>query len=182
MTATEKVSCGDDSIPACKERSKKASELKASEMGSVVFVNSLTEVKNFKLSKEVLRSEVQATLSNQVFTNQQMVGDAEYQTTITANVEPVIGDTLRAQMAEVIRAQVYVIVGGKIDFSPIQNPSPMANEAQDNEELAELNRDKANKGKKNKIVENEAPEEIVVRQQVVPPSAPRKPEKPTFTF
>lgn len=126
VTATDRVPCGDDSIPVCKERSKKAAELKATEMGSVVFVNSLTEVKNFKLSKEELRSEVQASLSNKVFTNQHVVGDAEYETTITADVEPVIGDRLREQVAEGIRFQVYDKVGGRIDFASVKNPSHFA--------------------------------------------------------
>ncbi len=174
VSATEKVACGDDSIPVCKERSKKAVELKASEMGSVVFINSLTEVKNFKLSKEVLRSEVQATLSNKVFSNQRMVGETEYETTITANVEPVIGDALREQMAGVIRSQVYDIVGGKIDFSQVQNPSQFTEE--DDETQA-----KPAKGKKKKAVQ----EEIVEEKEEPPQQAPkpvRKIEKPTFSF
>lgn len=126
VTATDRVPCGDDSIPVCKERSKKAAELKATEMGSVVFVNSLTEVKNFKLTKEELRSEVQASLSNKVFSNQHVVGDAEYETTVTADVEPVIGDRLREQIAEGIRFQVYDQVGGRIDFASVKNPAQFA--------------------------------------------------------
>lgn len=185
VTVTEKVACGDDSIPVCKERSKKAAELKASETGSVVFVNSLTEVKNFKLSKEEIRSEVQATLSNKVFTNQHMVGETEYETTITANVEPAIGDSLREQMGDAIRSQVYDIVGGRIDFSQVQNPAQAnADSGQDSEDAAPA---RSSKGKKKKAVE-------VVEDQpapyVAPPPAPapepaptrRRLEKPTFTF
>lgn len=155
VSAIEKVACGDDSIPVCKERSKKAAELKASEMGSVVFVNSLTEVKNFKLTKEELRSEVQATLSNKVFSNQHMVGEAEYETTITANVEPVIGNTIREQMAGVIRSQVYDMVGGKIDFSQVQNPS-ISGKEQDGDEIEQV---RPAKGNKKKVVREDAVEE-----------------------
>ncbi len=186
ITATEKVPCGDDSIPVCKERSKKAAELKASEMGSVVFVNSLTEVKNFKLSKEELRSEVQATLSNKVFSNQHMVGETEYETTITANVEPVIGDTLRQQMADGIRSQVYDTVGGRIDFSQIQNPAQLAGGSEDGEE--EVVPVKPTKGRKKRAVEaveeQQAPQEETPRTQPPAPApAPvRRLEKPTFSF
>jgi hypothetical protein len=182
ISATERVACGDDSIPVCKERSKKAAELKASEMGSVVFVNSLTEVKNFKLSKEELRSEVQATLSNKVFSNQHMVGETEYETTITANVEPVIGDTLREQMAGAIRSKVYDTVGGRIDFSQVQDPSQFSDE-QDDVVAA-----KPARSKKKKVVQEEAAEEQEAPQQAAPrpepPPAPvrRRLEKPTFTF
>lgn len=181
VTVTEKVPCGDDSIPVCKERSKKAAEQKASETGSVVFVNSLTEVKNFKLSKEDIRSEVQATLSNKVFSNQHMVGETEYETTITANVEPAIGDSLREQMAGSIRSQVYDIIGGRIDFSQVQNPSQFTDDSQDSEDAAPV---RTTKGKKKKTVE--VVEEQAAPQEVAPPPQPapvrRKLEKPTFTF
>ncbi len=185
ITATEKVACGDDSIPVCKERSKKAAELKATEMGSVVFVNSLTEVKNFKLSKEELRSEVQATLSNKVFSNQHMVGETEYETTITATVEPVIGDTLREQMAGAIRSQVYEMVGGRMDFSQVQNPSQATAYGEPGGE--ETAPSKSSRGKKKKAAEAEepAPQEAEPQPAPVPAPAPRpvrRLEKPTFTF
>jgi hypothetical protein len=182
VTATERVACGDDSIPVCKERSKKAAELKASEMGSVVFVNSLTEVKNFKLSKEELRSEVQATLSNKVFSNQHMVGETEYETTIMANVEPVIGDTLRAQIAGGIRSQVYDMVGGRIDFSQVQDPSQFSDDRGE-EEAAPV---RTAKTKKKKVVQEEPVEEQEPSQEETParpaPAPVRRLEKPMFTF
>lgn len=182
VTATERVACGDDSIPVCKERSKKAAELKASEMGSVVFVNSLTEVKNFKLSKEELRSEVQATLSNKVFSNQHMVGETEYETTVTANVEPVIGDTVRAQIAGGIRSQVYDMVGGRIDFSQVQDPSQFSDDRGE-EETAPV---RTAKPKKKKVVQEEPVEEQEPPQEEAPsrPAPPpvRRLEKPMFTF
>ena len=183
VTATEKVPCGDDSIPVCKERSKKAAELKATETGSVVFVNSLTEVKNFKLSKEEIRSEVQATLSNKVFSNQHLVGETEYETTITANVEPAIGDQLREQMRSSIRSQVYDIIGGGIDFSQVQDPSQLAtiSGGQDYEDAAPA---RSSRARKNAADEQAAPQEATPPPQPAPAPAPvrRKIEKPIFTF
>lgn len=188
VEVTERVPCGEDSIPVCKERSKKAAEQKATERGSVVFVNSFTEVKNFKLSKESLRSEVQATLTNKVFTNQHMVGETEYETTIKATVVPAISDSLREQMAGAIRSEVYAVVGGKIDYSQVQNPAQLASGAQpeaqaDDEEPPPV---KPVKGKKKKIVQEEpaeeqqAPQEEAPRRQEAPTT--RKREKPTFSF
>lgn len=182
ITATEKVACGDDSIPVCKERSKKAAELKATEMGSVVFVNSLTEVKNFKLSKEELRSEVQANLSNKVFSNQHMVGETEYETTITATVEPVIGDTIREQMAGGIRSQVYDMVGGKIDFAQVQNPSQFAVDSGDSEEAAPAKSTRSKKKKAAEVVEEQAAPQEAPPPQPAPAPVRRRLEKPTFTF
>ena len=184
VEVTERVACGEDSIPVCKERSKKAAELKASEMGSVVFVNSLTEVKNYKLSREELRSEVQATLSSKVFTNQHMVGETEYETTIKANVEPAIGNMLREQMASSIRSQIYEMVGGRIDFSQVRNPSLSADGVQEPDDGDVAPARSAMIKKKKAIPEEEAeqqePQQQAPQQQEAP--APRRLEKPTFTF
>lgn len=185
VEVTERVPCGDDSVPVCKERSKKAAELKATERGSAVLVNSFTEVKNFKLSKEELRSEVQATLTNKVFSNQHFVNDSEYETTIKATVVPAISNAMREQMAGAIRSEVYAIVGGKIDYSQVQNPSKLASSAQgeyQNEEEAPPPPVKPASGKKKIVPQQEAP---VVQEEEPPPPpqrAPRKLEKPTFTF
>jgi len=185
VEVTERVACGDDSIPVCKERSKKAAELKATERGSVVFVNSFTEVKNFKLSKEELRSEVQATLTNKVFSNQHMVGETEYETTIKASVVPAISDSLREQMAGAIRSEVYGIVGGRIDYSQVQNPSQLASSSQADVEDEQEAPAKPAKGKKKKTEPQQ--EEPVVHEETPPKETPpqrtpRKLEKPTFTF
>lgn len=187
VEVTERVPCGDDSIPVCKERSKKAAELKATERGSVVFVNSFTEVKNFKLSKEELRSEVQATLTNKVFSNQHFVNDSEYETTIKATVVPAISATLREQMAAAIRSEVYSIVGGKIDYAQVHDPSQLAASARvevvEEEEPKPVKTIKRSKPAKVVIEEPEEEAEAVTpppRRREAP--APRKVEKPTFSF
>lgn len=187
VEVTERVACGEDSIPVCKERSKKAAELKATERGSVVFVNSFTEVKNFKLTKEELRSEVQATLTNKVFSNQHFVGDSEYETTIKASVVPAISDALRGQIAGAIRSEVYGIVGGRIDYSQVQNPSQLVSSAHaDAEDFEEAPPPVKPAKVKKKVVEpqQEAPavQEEPPPPPPPPPRAPRKLEKPTFTF
>lgn len=184
VEVTERVACGDDSIPVCKERSKKAAELKATERGSVVFINSFTEVKNFKLSKEELRSEVQATLTNKVFSNQHFVGDSEYETTIRASVVPAISPALREQMAGAIRSEVYGIVGGRIDYSQVQNPSHLVSSAQAGAEDFE-EAPPAAKPANAKKRDFEPQQEVPAVQEVPPPPpqrAPRRLEKPTFTF
>lgn len=186
VEVTERVPCGDDSIPVCKERSKKAAELKATERGSVVFINSFTEIKNFKLSREELRSEVQATLTNKVFSNQHMVGETEYETTIKATVVPAISDGLRQQMAAAIRSEVYSMVGGRIDYSQVQNPSKFAAGSQE-EVVEEEPPVKPAKKKKKEVVVQE-PEEVVEVPPPPPPPprreapAPRKVEKPIISF
>lgn len=122
IEVSAQVSCGEESITLCKERSKKAAELKASEQGSVVFVNSLTEVKNFKLTKEELRSEVRATLSDEKILSQSFVGDSGFETKISVRVEPAISESLREQMAGSIRAGIYAMAGGRIDYARVKKP------------------------------------------------------------
>ena len=181
VEVTERVACGDDSIPVCKERSKKAAELKASERGSVVFVNSMTEIKNFKLSKEELRSEVQATLSDKVFSNQHMVGETEYETTIKATVMPAISETLRKQMADGIRGEVYTMVGGKVEM--VKNPAAKLNAQNLAEEEPEPEVIVKRKPKPRQIiVEEEEPEPVVRRRPPAAPTVPPKPVTPTFSF
>jgi hypothetical protein len=193
VEVTERVACGDDSIPVCKERAKKAAELKATERGSVVFVNSLTEVKNFKLSREELRSEVQATLSDKVFSNQHMVGETEYETTIKASVVPAISDSLREQMSGSIRSEVYAIVGGKIDFAQVKNPAAKSamSASSDEEEEEEPAPVQPVPVKRKKIAQKPVPQQEVEQQEVEQPvrqwqpppqPAPRQVERPTFSF
>lgn len=183
VEVTERVACGEDSIPVCKERSKKAAELKATERGSVVFINSFTEVKNFKLSKDELRSEVRATLTNKVFSNQHFVNDSDFETTIKATVVPAISDVLREQIAGAVRSEVYSIVGGKIDYSQVQNPSQLiisgAHTDAQEDEAPPPPPEKSAKGKKKRI---EPVQEEPVVEEAPPKPAPRRLEKPTFTF
>jgi hypothetical protein len=188
VVVTERVSCGEDSISVCKERSKKAAEQKASERGSVVFVQSMTEVKNYQLSKEELRSEVQANLTDKVFSNQHIVGEADYETTIKASVTPVISDNLRKQMADNLRTEVYSMVGGKVEL--VKNPSEKivfdaskANNAQGEEEKEPLPVKKS-KPKPIVIEEDEEPA-VIVRRRAAPaptPAQPSKPAMPSFSF
>lgn len=183
VEVTERVPCGDDSVPVCKERSKKAAELKATERGSAVLVNSFTEVKNFKLSKEELRSEVQATLTNKVFSNQHFVNDSEYETTIKATVVPAISNAMREQMASAIRSEVYAIVGGKIDYSQVQNPSKLAGGGQPDAQADEEAPPPVKPAKSKKKIEPQQETPVVEEEPPPPPQrAPRKLEKPTFTF
>lgn len=183
VEVTERVACGDDSIPVCKERSKKAAELKATERGSVVFINSFTEVKNFKLSKEELRSEVQATLTNKVFSNQHFVGDSEYETTIKASVVPAISPALREQMAGAIRSDVYAVAGGRIDYSQVQNPSQLVSSAQaEAEDVGEVPPPVMPARAKKNIEPAYQEPPVQAEPPPPPPRAPRKLEKPTFTF
>lgn len=182
VEVTERVPCGNDPIPVCKERSKKAAELKASEQGSVVLINSLTEIKNFKMTKDELRSEVRATLSNKTFSNQHLIGETEYETTITANVEPVVGDALSKQISDNIRSDIYSQVGGRIDYRHIQNPDTVVDRTPETNSYSPKMADKKREVLQEEAQQGGAQEEEAPEEEAVERRPTRKLEKPMFTF
>ena len=115
--ATGTAACEQLTLTACRQMSQKNAELKASEQGSVVVIDSMTEVKNFKLTKEELRSVVSATLSDVRVIEQKLVNEQYYQTRISATVVPAISPTLRQQLQDGARAELLAKAGGPLDYS-----------------------------------------------------------------
>jgi hypothetical protein len=115
--ASGTASCDQLTLSACRQLSQKNAELKASEQGSVVVIDSMTEVRNFKLSKEELRSVVSATLSDVRVLDQKLVNEQYYQTRISATVVPAISPTLRQQLRDGARSELVAKAGGPLDYS-----------------------------------------------------------------
>jgi hypothetical protein len=115
--ASGTASCEQVTLTACRHLSQKNAELKASEQGSVVVIDSMTEVKNFKLSKEELRSVVSATLSDVRVLEQKLVNEQYYQTRISATVSPAISPAFRQQLRDGARAELLAKAGGPLDYS-----------------------------------------------------------------
>ena len=131
--ATGRAACDQLTLSQCRQLSQKNAELKASEQGSVVVVDSMTEVKNFKLSKEELRSVVSATLSDVRVLEQKLIDEQYYQTRISASVTPAINPSLRQQLRQSAKADLISRAGGPLDYalagsallsSPQNNASP----------------------------------------------------------
>ena len=117
------VSCGDDSMRVCKDKSKKEAEKNATEQGSIIDFSAFTEVKNFQLSKEVILSEVHASLSSGEILSQKIVDESSAVTVIRVKVEPVISLKLRHRITNGIRDDLLLKLGGRIDFSDVIDPS-----------------------------------------------------------
>jgi hypothetical protein len=115
--ATGRAACDQVTLSQCRQLSQKNAELKASEQGSVVVVDSMTEVKNFKLSKEELRSVVSATLSDVRVIEQKLVDEQYYQTRISATVVPAISPTLRQQLRQSARSELISKAGGPLNYA-----------------------------------------------------------------
>jgi len=99
VTATGTYSCGDLKVSECKARARKNAEQVAVEQGSSVLINSMTEVKNFQLSKEIIRSEIGATLSDIKVKKKGWKGDDTWSVTITALVTPRLSKRFKTEMS-----------------------------------------------------------------------------------
>jgi len=100
---TKEVFCGElETVQSCRLRAKKEAELNASEKGSVVVIEHVSEIKNFKIQKDEVRSEVRAQLSNIRIMDKGWTGDNSYRYQVKAHVSPIISDSLRNQMRKSI--------------------------------------------------------------------------------
>ncbi|MFT6103314.1 MAG: hypothetical protein ACJA2B_001765 [Candidatus Endobugula sp.] len=105
----------------CIDKARVLAERDAAERGSLVVIDAVTEVKNFNLTKDEVRSRVSARISNiQVFkktfdlTEDRTGWRVEYG--ITATVTPAIHDGMRNQL----KLQVTTMFRGKINFRDVQ--------------------------------------------------------------
>ena len=110
------VGCGDESTSKCQARAKKAAERDASEKGSVMLVNSVTNIKNFQLTQDQIKTEVQAQLSNEKVLDKGWVSDTTYKFHIRASVTPVISASLRNQIKDSITQELGIVVPEEVSF------------------------------------------------------------------
>ncbi len=126
VTAEAVVACGEESVSTCRERAKKQAERNASESGSVVLVQSMTQIQNFKLTEEKVRSEVSARLSNIEILEKGWKGDESYRVKISAMVTPSITGTLRNEVKETVQSELAAVVGGYAPVDGFDSPAAPA--------------------------------------------------------
>lgn len=121
VTAEATVPCGDESVERCKDRAVEKAKENAATMGSVVAVETVTEVVNFQLSKDQIRSEVGATLSGVEVLEARWAGDTGRYAKIRATVTPMVPTSLRQTMKDGIRREVLAGIGGetRMTFTPL---------------------------------------------------------------
>lgn len=112
VTESARVACEDLSIAACKSKTQQEAQRRAIEKGAVIVVDSITEIKNLKLEKDVVRSEVFGEISNyQVLESKLTDEPATYYMKIQATVTPLIGDALQAEIMRTVRADMSAQIG-----------------------------------------------------------------------
>lgn len=174
VEAEASAACGDMSVSACKKKARTLSEQKAIEQGSVIVVDAMTEMQNFKLTSEQIRSEVRGELADVVELQAGFVNDEVYKTRIRAKVTPVISDSMQRQIRRSIQTEILDSIGGEPNFSllkdvPTRRPSDEEEaeqerreearrlaEERDQERKEQLERDKRIKEENDRLAKDEA--------------------------
>jgi hypothetical protein len=112
VSESASVACGDLSVPDCKAKSKQEAERKAIERGSVIVVDSITEINNLTLTKDKARSEVRGTITQLEIVESKLVADdTTAYTSIKATVTPGITEALRDEILQSVRADMSAQIG-----------------------------------------------------------------------
>ena len=113
VEASGTVSCGAMSVLDCKDKSLKEAERLAIERGSVIYIDSITEINNSKLTKDQIRSATKGQISNRQILEAKFVSDdTAYKTTIRADVTPVLGPEILAGLRADSQTEIEAMIGG----------------------------------------------------------------------
>jgi len=135
VTESATVACDSYTVSECKLRAKKEAERKAVEQGSVIVVDSITEISNLKLTKDQTRSEVRGIISQSQVVEQRLVNDdtAAF-AKIKATITPGIGDSLYEEIKQSVWGDISAVVGDSklatratksVGFQPVAPESPV---------------------------------------------------------
>jgi len=129
VQGTAKEVCSrDEIIETCEKRARIIAERNALEKGTTILINSSTTLKNFKLEEDVIKSQLQASLSDVRLQKSDVktIKPLSFEVIITAKVNPKISDDLLEQFKQhsVQLLQKYRVDGGLAHY---QNQNSLAN-------------------------------------------------------
>ncbi|MDH5391632.1 MAG: hypothetical protein OEY11_00470 [Gammaproteobacteria bacterium] len=140
----------------CRDQARVKAERQASEKGSVVVIESITEVKNFNLTKDEVRSKVKARISDIRVTNDSYdltkdktgwVIDYAISALVTPSVTKEMIADLKSQIIQGLGsdgADTAALPGPVIDNSAMQSSKPQTEESlQSKQQKAQLELEKA---------------------------------------
>lgn len=134
ISVETRETCGADNITqrACRDQAKAKAERQAAEKGSVVMVESVTEIKNFNMTKDEIKSRLKVRLSNIQVTRDDINLTADksgwvVDYAITATVTPVVTDEMRNEM----KAQIMAEISGS--WNPDTSTPPFHTEVSETE-------------------------------------------------
>jgi len=98
------ASCMRVTVSECQKAAKQAAERDAAERGSIVVVQSITQMENFQLTEDRVRSAVTGRLSNVQVLEEGWIGRSTYKYRIGATVTPVVSDAVIEQVRKAVAA------------------------------------------------------------------------------
>lgn len=102
------VSCGKLSINECKAMALEQAKRNAAEQGSAVLVDSVTEVKDFQLTEDVVKTRVRAFVLSHEVLDKGFVGDSGYYYKIKAVVKGQVPPDLKDQLTGALEEEEMV--------------------------------------------------------------------------
>lgn len=101
--ARGEAACNEtESLKNCRGRARHDAERKIIEKGSIIDIKTVTEIKNFELTNDEIRNEVQANLSNIKVIDSGLHGENGFFYVISASVKPSINSKLRGELRKSI--------------------------------------------------------------------------------
>ena len=167
------VGCGEESARKCQQRALSLAKRDASEKGSIVVVQAITHIDNFQLTKDQVKTNVRAQLSDVEILKKGWIGDSTYQYHIRAQVTPVIGADLKAQIEESVSQELGVFVPPIITLgvTPVSRPQRIVQKTAAERSFDELDRET---GHRKTVIEKE---ERLPRNRVVAKTKSDEPKK-----
>lgn len=115
VEATGIISCAEMAVKECKDKSMKEAERQAIERGSVIVIDSITEISNSTLTKDQIRSATRGRIASREILEAKFVNnDTAFQTVIRAQVTPGLSPELLEEMKTAARMDVEAQVGGGV--------------------------------------------------------------------
>lgn len=106
VEARGEFSCGQQSIADCKQMALAQAKRNAAEQGAAVLVQAATEVENFALSRDQVRTEVEALVLQYDILDADFVGSSGYFYHIRATIKGQLSPTLRQRLSKPSQMQV----------------------------------------------------------------------------
>jgi DNA repair exonuclease SbcCD ATPase subunit len=115
ITESASIPCEDLALKECKSKTQQEVQRRAIEKGAIIVVDSLTEIKNLKLEKDEVKSEVHGEISNLKILETKLTDEpATYAMKIQATVTPVIGASLLAEINRTVSADISLQVSNTV--------------------------------------------------------------------
>lgn len=103
------ATCGEESIKKCQTRAKQNAQSKIIERGSIIDIKTVTEIKDFQLTKDEIRNEVQAKLRDIKVVDSGYSGGGFF-FVVEATVIPTINENLRVALRKSVSNDIDAFV------------------------------------------------------------------------